>query len=116
MAMYVYQTDGYPVGFRFSNCIHDLCGRPLGRILGTHVYRFDGSYIGELFKDMVVAKPVAHARPIQPAAPPAPVPGPGASYRRRGLVDYGFRDVFHLLVEGDQTPLHLDEQMAIAAE
>lgn len=116
MAMYVYQTDGCPVGFRFSDFIHDLAGRPLGRILGTHVYRIDGSYVGELFKDMVVAKPTANARPIPPVEAPAAVPSPGPSFRRRGLVDYGFRDVFHLLCEGDQTPLYLDEPMAIAAE
>lgn len=117
MAMYIYQTDGDPVGFRFSNFIHDMSGRPLGRILGTHVYRFDGTYVGELFKETVVAKPVpANVRPIQPIPVPTAIPSPGPSYRRRGLVDYGFRDVFHLLYEGEQTPLHLDEQMAIAAE
>ena len=116
MAMYIYQTDGYPVGFQFSNCIHDLGGRPLGRILGTHVYRFDGAYVGELFKETVVAKPVANARPIQPVATPPAIPSPGPSFRRRGLVDYGYRDVFHLLFEGEQTPLHLEEPMAIAAE
>lgn len=116
MAMYIYQTDGYPVGFRFSNFIHDMGGRPLGRILGTHVYRIDGSYVGELFKETVVAKPTVNPRPIQPIAPPAAVRAPGPSFRRRGLVDYGYRDVFHLLCEGDQTPLYLDEPMAIAAE
>jgi hypothetical protein len=116
MAMYIYQTDGYPVGFRFSNFIHGMDGRALGRILGTHVYRVDGSYVGELFKETVVAKPTVHVRPIAPIDPPAPVPSPGPSFRRRGLVDYGYRDVFHLLCEGDQTPLYLDEPMAIAAE
>lgn len=116
MAMYIYQTDGHPVGFRFSNFIHDLGGRPLGRILGTHVYRIDGSYVGELFKETVVAKPTVNPRPIAPAATPPAVRSPGPSFRRRGLVDYGYRDVFHLLCEGDQTPLYLDEPMAIAAE
>lgn len=116
MAMYIYQTDGHPVGFRFSNFIHDMGGRPLGRILGTHVYRIDGSYVGELFKETVVAKPTVNPRSIQPVSPPPAVPAPGASFRRRGLVDYGYRDVFHLLCEGDQTPLYLDEPMAIAAE
>ena len=116
MAMYIYQTDGHPVGFRFSNFIHDMAGRPLGRVLGTHVYRIDGSYVGELFKETVVAKPTANPKPIQAIAPPSAVPPPGPSFRRRGLVDYGYRDVFHLLCEGDQTPLYLDEPMAIAAE
>ena len=116
MAMYIYQTDGHPVGFRFGSNIHDLSGRPLGRILGTHVYRLDGGYVGELFKDMVVAKPAPLVKPIHPVAAPAAIPSPGPSFRRRGLVDYGYRDVFHLLFEGEQTPLHLEEPMAIAAE
>src|SRR3546814_4907161 len=91
MAMYIYQTDGHPVGFRFSNFIHDMGGRPLGRILGTHVYRIAGSYVGELFKETVVAKPTVNPRSIQPVSPPPVVPAPGASFRRRGLVAYGYR-------------------------
>ncbi|HEV2746338.1 MAG TPA: hypothetical protein VGW34_03450 [Allosphingosinicella sp.] len=114
MAMYIYQTDGIPVGFRFSNFIHDLDGTPLGRIFGTHVHRLDGSYVGELFKDSVVEKPVPSVRTIQPVAPPPQQPGPGPSYQRRGLVDYGYPDVFHLLQEGAQQPFQ--EPMAIAAE
>jgi hypothetical protein len=114
MAMYIYQTDGHPVGFRFSNFIHDLEGRPLGRILGTHVYRLDGSYVGELFKDSVVDKPAPPVRPIQAIAPPPSIPSPGTGFQRRGLVNYGYPDVFHRLYEGDH--LLLDETMAIAAE
>lgn len=115
MAMYIYRTDGLPVGFQFSNFIHDLEGTPLGRILGTHVYRLDGSYVGELFKESVVAKPVPSIRTIQPVAAPPSLPSPGASFRRRGRVDYGYGDVFHLLYEGG-SPLLLDDPMAIAAE
>jgi hypothetical protein len=114
MAMYIYQTDGYPVGFRFSNFIHDLDGTPLGRIFGTHVHRLDGSYVGELFKDSVVEKPVAMVRTLLPVAAPSRQPSPGPSFRRRGLVNYGYPDVFHLLLEGRQQPY--EEPMAIAAE
>lgn len=116
MAMYIYQTDGHPVGFRFGNFIHDMAGVPLGRILGTHVYRLDGSYVGELFKESVVAKPVQSVRPMPAVAAPATLPSPGASFRRRGLVDYGYPDVFHQLYEGQLPPLELNDPMEIAAE
>src|SRR5687768_8435385 len=116
MTMYIYQTDGHPVGFQFSNFIHDLDGTPLGRILGTHVHRLDGTYVGELFKEMVVDKPVPRRRDVPPIAAPARLAGPGPSYRRRGLVNYGFRDVFHLLFEPGVQPLELEAPMAIAAE
>jgi len=114
--MYIYSTDGEPVGFRFANFIHDMDGTPLGRILGTHVHTFDGGYIGELFKEMVVAKPSPHARPILPIDPPAAVPSPGMGTRRRGIVDYGFADRFALLRGAARDPLILDDPMALAAE
>jgi len=100
MAMYIYRPDGYPVGFRFSDCIHDLDGTPLGKVLGTHVYRFDGSYVGELFKESVVTKPVPNARAILPMAMPPAVPSPGPGSQRRGIVDYGYPDAFDLLRDG----------------
>lgn len=116
MTMYIYQTDGHPVGFQFSASIHDLDGNPLGRILGTHVYRFDGTYVGELFKAMVVDKPVPRRRDVPPMAAPAKLAGPGPSFSRRGLVNYGYRDVFHLLFEPGLEPLELEMPLAVAAE
>ena len=116
MTMYVYHTDGHPVGFLFSTFIHDLDGTPLGRILGSHVYRLDGGYVGEFHKETVVAKPVlVSTRDIQPMAVPPSIPSPGVSFSRRGLVDYGYPDVFHRLYEG--TSQHDDIlELAIAAE
>src|SRR5688572_25342735 len=35
MAMYVYSTDGDPIGFLFETSIYDLGGTPLGRIIGS---------------------------------------------------------------------------------
>lgn len=117
MTMYVYHADGHPVGFLFSTFIHDLDGNPLGRILGSHVYRLDGTYVGEFHKETVVAKPVAgNMRDIQAIPPPSKRPSPGISFSRRGLVSYGYPDVFHRLYEGqaqDNGPLDL---MSIAAE
>lgn len=111
MTMYVYHADGHPVGFLFSTFVHDLDGNPLGRVLGSHVYRLDGTYVGEFFKETVVSKPVlGNTRDIAPMAAPAKLNGPGASFSRRGLVRYGYPDVFHRLYED------MPEPMAIAAE
>jgi hypothetical protein len=101
MTMYVYHADGHPVGFLFSSFIHDLEGTPLGRILGSHVYRLDGVYVGEFHKETVVAKPVlGSTRDIAPMAAPARLQSPGLSFSRRGLVNYGYPDVFHRLYDG----------------
>lgn len=98
MAMYVYHADGHTVGFLSGIYIYDLDGNPLGRIFGSRVHRLDGSYVGEWFKQTVVEKPV-HARraiaPTIPVPPRMPSPGPGSS--RRGVVDYGYPDVFNRL-------------------
>ena len=68
MAMYVYSTAGEPVGFLYETFIHDLEGRPLGRIIGSRVHRFDGSYVGEWFKESVVERPGVSPRPLPPIA------------------------------------------------
>ena len=116
MTMYVYHAEGHPVGFLFSTFVHDLEGNPLGRILGSHVYRLDGSYVGEFHKETVVAKPVVgHTRDIAPIRAPAKLPGPGMSFSRRGLVNYGYPDVFHRLQEGAAHNEQFDP-LAIAAE
>ena len=97
MAMYVYSTDGEPVGFVYETNIYGLDGTPLGRIVGSRVHRFDGSYVGEWFRDMVVQRPSIRPRTIFPAPVPARRPSPGPSYRLRAVVDYGYADAFYLL-------------------
>ena len=97
MAMYVYNTGGEPVGFVFETTIHNLEGVPIGRILGSRVHRIDGSYVGEWFKDMVVRRPSGRARTIPPIATPQRRDPPGATFKLRAVVDYGYPDVFHLL-------------------
>ena len=99
MAMYVYSTDGEPVGFVFETNIYDLEGTPLGRIVGCRVHRFDGTYVGEWFRDMVVRRPQGRPRIIPPTATPARRPPAPASYRLRAVVDYGYQDAFPLLRE-----------------
>ena len=95
--MYVYSTDGDPVGFVFEMNIYDLDGTPLGRIVGCRVHRFDGTYVGEWFRDMVVRRPQGRPRIIPPTTPPARRPAASTSYRLRAVVDYGYQDVFQLL-------------------
>ena len=109
VAMYVYNTDGNPVGFVFETSIYDIDGTPLGRIVGSRVHRFDGTYVGEWFKDMVVRRPLARAR-IIPAAPTPPRRPPAdASYKLRAVVDYGYPDAFPLLRQGAADDLYLSE-------
>lgn len=100
--MYVYSTDGEPVGFVFETDIYDMDGAPLGRIVGCRVHRFDGTYVGEWFRDMVVKRPQGRPR-IIPAAPSPPRrPPPPGTCRLRAVVDYGYADAFPMLRETGQ--------------
>jgi 4-fold beta-flower domain-containing protein len=98
--MYVYSTAGEPVGFLYETFIYDMGGTPLGRIIGSRVHRFDGSYAGEWYKEMVVDRLRPQPRPMPAIAAPPPRPSPGPSWRRRAVVDYGYPDSFHRLYEG----------------
>jgi len=97
--MYVYSTGGEPVGFVFETNIYDLGGAPLGRIVGCRVHRFDGTYVGEWFRDMVVRRPSGRPRIIPPAPVPPRRPAAATSYRLRAVVDYGYTDAFPFLRE-----------------
>lgn len=112
MPMYVYHAQGHTLGFLSGNIIHDLSGEPLGRILGSHVYRLDGSYVGEWFKESVVDKPVYTRRPIAPMEAPPALPALPAGGSRRGVIDYGFPDVFHRLCDQAALDLNLYAQAA----
>jgi hypothetical protein len=95
MAMYVYSTDGDPVGFLFESLIFDLAGEPLGRIMGSRVHRLDGSYAGEWFHQMVVARRSETVRSIFPIATPERRPAPPRPDRRRAVAEYRmFPDAF----------------------
>jgi hypothetical protein len=110
--MYVYSTDGEPVGFVFETNIYDLEGTPVGRIVGSRVHRFDGTYVGEWFRDMVVRRPQGRPR-IIPAVAAPPRRGPAdASFRLRAVVDYGYADMFPTLRQTSGEELYL----SVAAE
>ena len=101
MAMYVYSTDGEPIGFLFETSIYDLGGTPLGRIIGSRVHRFDGSYVGEWHKETVVERHSGRPRALPPVAVPPPRPPEPVSWRRRAVVYYGYPDVFHRLYHAE---------------
>ena len=101
MAMYVYSTQGEPIGFVMETFIHTMDGEPVGRIIGSRVHRIDGAYVGEWWKEMVVARPEGRPRSIPAVAKPPRRAPPGASFSRRVVIHGGYRDTFHLLVEPD---------------
>lgn len=110
MTMYVYSTAGEPRGYLFETTIFGLDGTPLGRVLGCRVHRFDGSYAGEWFHQMVVDRPTARPRSIPPVAVPAPRAPAPASWGRRPVAEYGaYADAFDRL-------MGVEDRYQIAAE
>jgi hypothetical protein len=102
MTMYVYSTAGEPRGFVFETTIFGLDGLPLGRILGCRVHRFDGSYAGEWFHQMVVDRPSARPRSIPAVAVPAArVPAASSGWRREVAEYRLYPDAFDRLLAGD---------------
>jgi len=99
MPMYVYSTQGEAVGFLHEMFIYDMEGSPRGRILGSRVHRLDGCYVGEWFKEMVVQRPTGRPRAIPAIPAPPRRASPGSTFMRRGIINYGYPDAFHLLLE-----------------
>jgi hypothetical protein len=89
MTMYVYSTGGEPQGFLFETTIYGLDGIPLGRVVGSRVHRFDGTYAGEWFHQMVVDRDSARPRSIPAIVAPSPRPPAPTSCWRRHVADYG---------------------------
>jgi len=96
MANFIYNEDGDAVGFHDDAFIYKLDGAAVGQLNGPSVHKLDGSYIGELYEDMIVDRFSQDLGAIEPATPPrgSPVPMPA----NRGMMSYGFPDVFDLLL------------------
>jgi len=97
MADFIYNPDGDPQGFRLSNHIYDLAGRPVGRVWAEKVYALDGGYVGALVNNMVVDKPAVSRKALQPIMRPADASPPSGAECRRP-VGTSYPDVFHLLL------------------
>ena len=96
MANFIYNEDGDAVGFHDEAHIFKLDGTPIGILNGPSVHKLDGSYIGELYEDMVVDRFSQDLGAIDPSTPArhAPTPTPA----NRGMMSYGFPDVFDQLL------------------
>lgn len=97
MVDYIFNEEGRPQGFRLGPYLHDLAGKAVGRISAERVYKLDGEYVGELFKNMVVEKPTGVRRNL----PSIPYPGdadppPADTSRRAG--EHNYPDVFQRLL------------------
>jgi hypothetical protein len=65
---------------------------------GTHVYKLGGAYVGELYKDMVLDRHLGNLGNIGHPRDPGN-PGHPGNPGNRGVINYGYADVFaHLLV------------------
>ena len=98
MTAYVYHVEGYPQGFTLGKYVYDLSGKAVGWVSADRVYRLDGLYVGELFKGMIVEKPVGVRTNLAPILSPEDAEPPRGAGKRT-MMDYGYPDVFYLLLE-----------------
>lgn len=54
MTKFIYDENGFAVGFELGPYIFDMNGNPIGQIVGTHIFKMSGEYVGEYYKKMVV--------------------------------------------------------------
>jgi len=95
---YIYNARGNAVGYRYGNYVHDMTGRAVGQVSGdTHVHKLSGSYVGELYQDMIVDQHIGDLGNIGNPGNPGNAGNPG-NPGNRGSVNYGFPDVFEELL------------------
>ena len=85
MCDFIYNAEGLIQGFRLGNYLCDMTGREVGRVSAERVYRFDGSYVGEMFRNMVVEKPVGARPNLPPVSRPADAEPRQPGRRQPGL-------------------------------
>src|SRR5688572_582668 len=96
MADYIYDTRGFPQGFRLGAYIYALDGTPLAKVFAEKVFDLGGDYVGLIMNNMVLDKPGVSRRSMPPAGKPSPVaPVHGAECRRPICESYA--DCFDLL-------------------
>ena len=98
MSDFIYDGTGAIQAFRIGDYLYDMGGKAIGRVSAERVYRFDGSYVGEMYRNMVVEKPVGARRSLPPVACPRDVEPPSLD-TSRGSGSLGFPDVLQRLVE-----------------
>ncbi len=100
MSDFIYNAGGDPQAFRIGNFVYDMQGKAIGRVSAERVYRLDGSYVGEMFKNMIVEKPVGARPALPPVAYPGDVAPPSLDTSRVGVA-HEFSDVLHRLVQSE---------------
>jgi hypothetical protein len=101
MSDFIYSQQGAVQAFRKGDYLYDMSGRAIGRVSAERVYRLDGSYVGEMFRNMVVAKPVGARRNLPAVDYPGDATPPALDTSRGGGAD-GLPDVFDRLAAGLQ--------------
>lgn len=97
MINYLYNEDGDALGFWDDRFVYRLDGTPIGQLNGPSVHKLTGEYVGELYEDMIVDRYFGDLGAIDPVPNPPrakPVPAPP----NRGMVSYGYPNVFDQLL------------------
>jgi hypothetical protein len=71
------RTERTARGLHPGRFIHDLKGRPIGQLNGTHVHKLRGPYVGELDDQMVLDKRLGSLGNIGNAGNPGTAGNPG---------------------------------------
>ena len=86
---FLYDVHGEPRVFYDGTYLFDLDGYAVGFVEFAHVHRLDGAYVGELHQDMVVDTFESAPGAGQPRPDPGRIPPPDRPLGR-GRYDYGY--------------------------
>lgn len=96
---FIYDLRGNAVGYRNGQFIHVMSGQAVGQVNdGTHVHKLSGQYVGELHEDMVLDMHYGNFGNIGNPGNPGNAGNPG-NPGNRGVVNYGYPDVFFKLLD-----------------
>ena len=95
----LYSGGGDPLAFLEGTFVYRMSGEPVGFLDGTHVHKLsDGSYVGELYRDMIVNTYESSPGPATSPGSPGRVP-PADNPGGRGPYDYGYPCVLQRLLD-----------------